>query len=144
LLRHSRLLSSYQLTRYGHQIMEVVSKARRETEPLAPPRQRNSGMRPDEETISLYESLRAWRKERALARGVEPDVIASNDLLMRLAAQRPQTLADLEKIEGLGAWRRSEYGQDMLAVVSSQTDNRDSGSHVGTKHRNGKSARRPG
>lgn len=117
LLRRAHVLSTYQLTRYGHQVMEVIARARRETEPLAPPRPRNNGTRPDDETIGLYESLRTWRKERAQARGVEPDVIASNDVLMRVAMQRPRCLDDLAAVDGLGAWRRAEYGREILAVL---------------------------
>ncbi len=117
-LRNGRALSSYQLTRYGHQIMDVINRARRDTEPLSPPRPRHNGLRPDEDTIKLYESLRTWRRERAEARGVEPDVIASNDVLMRLATQRPHTMDDLAAVDGLGAWRRGEYGPEILAVVT--------------------------
>jgi ribonuclease D len=118
-LRQSHLISSYQVTRYGRQIMDIVNKARRETEHLQPPSQRRGGARPDDVILDIYEHLRSWRKERALARGVEPDVIASNDLLMKMATLRPQTMADLEAIAGLGAWRRAEYGADILSVISS-------------------------
>ncbi len=117
-LRQSHLLSSYQLTRYGHQIMDAVNKSRQQTERLKPPHQRNSN-RPDDLTLTVYERLRAWRKERAQQRDVEPDVIASNDLLMRLATQRPKTAADLEGLAGLGAWRRNEYGDEILAIINS-------------------------
>jgi len=122
-LRQSHLLSSYQLTRYGRQVMDIITKARRETERLQPPRHRN-GERPDETTLSIYEQLRSWRKERALARGVEPDVIASNDILMKLAAQRPQTMAELAGTAAFGPARRAEYGEEILAVISSPLPSR--------------------
>jgi ribonuclease D len=122
-LRRSRALSSYQLTRYGHAVMDIVDKARRETELLQPARHR-SNARPDEMTLTIYEHLRTWRKERAAARGVEPDVIASNDVLMKLASQRPETMADLEKIAALGAVRRAEYGEEILATIANLPDGR--------------------
>jgi len=141
LLRRSHVLSVYQLTRYGHQIMDMIAKAQRETEPLAPQRQRNNGVRPDEETIDLYENLRTWRKERALARGVEPDVIASNDVLMRLATQRPHSLDDLAAVEGLGAWRRAEYGAEMLDVIAAHEASMQPARHPRTRRKGAPAAR---
>lgn len=116
-LRRSHLLSPYQMTRYGHQVLDAINKAQRDGEPLLPPRPCNNGSRPDELTLSIYERLRAWRKERAAERGVEPDVISSNDLLMTVATRRPATVDDLDAIAGFGAWRRAEYGAEMLALV---------------------------
>ena len=118
-LRRSHLLSPYQMTRYGHQVMEALSKAQRDSEPLQPPHARNHNNRPDEITLNIYEQLRAWRKERAATRGVEPDVIASNDLLMTIATRRPHSVDDLDGIVALGEWRRGEYGADMVALVES-------------------------
>jgi ribonuclease D len=117
-LRESHLISSYQVMRYGRQIMDAITNAQRDTAHLQPPRGRRDGSRPDDETLAIYERLRAWRKERAAQRSVEPDVIASNDLLMRVASKRPQTAADLEGLPGLGAWRRAEYGSEILAEVN--------------------------
>ncbi len=118
-LRRSHLLSPYQMTRYSHQVLDAINRAQRDSEPLLPPRPRNNGSRPDDLTLSIYERLRAWRKERAAERGVEPDVIGSNDLLMTVATRRPSTRADLDDIAGFGVWRRAEYGADMVALVES-------------------------
>lgn len=117
-LRRSRLLSPYQITRYGHQVVDLAVKADNSKERLSAPRHRHAVGRPDDITLAIYEQLRAWRKERAAARGVEPDVIIANDVLMALATRRPRTPAELETIGGLGAWRRNQYGPEMLAVIN--------------------------
>lgn len=119
-MRRSHLLSPYQLARFGRQIAEMANKARRQHEALPPPRRRSEGGRPSDETLLMYDSLRTWRKQRAEARGVEPDIIMSNDALMTLASRRPRTMAELQAIPGLGQWRRREYGADIVAVISGE------------------------
>ena len=42
--------------------------------------------------MERYNSLRAWRSIRARQRGVEPDVISTNDQLMAIARQAPETV----------------------------------------------------
>jgi ribonuclease D len=121
-LRQSHIMSSLQVTRYGHTLLDMITKARRSPEHLQPPRPRRDGKRPDEVTLTIYENLRTWRRERAAPRGVEPDVIASNDLLMAVAMRQPRSIADLEGIAGLGEWRRGEYGAEMLIIVSGVLD----------------------
>jgi len=132
-LQHGHILSSYQVTRYGYPVVDLINKARHNSERLQQPRPRRGGNRPDETTLALYESLRAWRKERAAVRGVEPDVIVSNDVLMTLANQRPRTPADLEAIAGLGDWRRGEYGDDILALINSIVKGTEKGTEKGKR-----------
>jgi len=129
-LRRSHILSDYQLMRYGSQVVDIIARAKRSKDPLHRPH-RQSRERPDETSLIIYEKLRAWRKQRAGERGVEPDVVASNDLLMALANQRPRTLAELESIAGLGHWRRSQYGAELIAVINEalQHTNRDEEQH---------------
>jgi ribonuclease D len=117
-LRSSRILSSYQVTRYGHAVVDAMGKAQRSGERPRPPHSRNNRTRPDDLTLSLYERLRSWRRERAAQRGVEPDVITSNDVLMTIATRQPGAPAELEDISGLGAWRRHEYGEEITALVA--------------------------
>jgi ribonuclease D len=116
-LRGSRILSSYQVTRYGHAVVDAMTKAQRSGERPRPPHNRNNRTRPDDLTLSLYERLRAWRRERAAQRGVEPDVITSNDVLMTIATRQPCASGELEDISGLGSWRRHEYGEEITALV---------------------------
>ncbi|MCI0477642.1 MAG: HRDC domain-containing protein, partial [Anaerolineales bacterium] len=61
--------------------------------------------------------LKEWRKQRAAARGVENDVIVSNDVLHALARKNPRTLDALVAATDLGPWKTREYGEEMLAVL---------------------------
>lgn len=106
-------LTPLQINRYGHGILEAIARGCQAEipRPIYAPR-------PDESLLQRYEALRAWRNTLARQRGVEPDVIMSNTTLMEIAHRRPTTLADLEGIEGLGPWRRTTYGEQILRVVN--------------------------
>ena len=75
--------------------------------------------RHSEAQVTRFQTLRAWRKQVASKRGVDPDVIISNAALWELAEQNPHTLEDLSRIEGLGPWKRKTYGKAILKVLNS-------------------------
>jgi ribonuclease D len=64
-----------------------------------------------------YAALREWRKGRASARGVESDVIVSKNVLWTLAQEAPQSIDELQGIPGLGPWRLSAYGAELLELL---------------------------
>ena len=64
-----------------------------------------------------YEALRHWRNSIAAERGVEPDVIISNNILMDIARRNPKTLNTLTKMDVLGNWQFDTYGQTLLNVL---------------------------
>lgn len=116
-LRASHILSPIQFGHYGRTVADIIGKALRSDERLSPPARASKGRRPDETTLAIYEALRAWRKERAAERGSEPDVIASNGVLMNLAQARPANQADLAEVGAMGPRRREQYGQEILEVI---------------------------
>lgn len=105
-------MTESQIRRYGRQIVQAVERGRRGALPQPPPQ---PGV--DPLVVERFTALRAWRKTRAEARGVESDVILSKDALWALAYRDPATLDDLDGIRGLGPWRRAEYGQEILDVL---------------------------
>ncbi len=105
-------LSPLLIKRFGRLILEAIEHGRKDAVPTAPRR-----MPPDQAVLARYEKLRAWRKQTAVERGVEPDVIAGNSVLMEVARRKPRALSDLENIVGLGPWRRGAYGQALLNVI---------------------------
>lgn len=106
-------LSPLLITRYGDAILEAIEHSRKDSVPTPPRR-----LPPDQVVLARYEKLRAWRKQAAADRGVEPDVIAGNSVLMEIARRKPRGLSDLENIKGLGAWRRKTYGQALIDVIA--------------------------
>jgi ATP-dependent DNA helicase RecQ len=65
----------------------------------------------------LFERLRAWRLAEAKAQGVPPYVIFHDSVLREIAAVRPDSMAVLARIKGVGASKLERYGALVLAAV---------------------------
>lgn len=100
--------------RYGQGLLAAIRRGQSAKLPTPPPPDPPA----DPMLVERYAALREWRKERALARGVESDVIVSRDALWALAARQPVTTEELRDIHSLGAWRAAQYGEEILAVLA--------------------------
>lgn len=101
-----------QIRRHGVGILAAVRRGLA----AAPPRPHRPPQEP-EEVRERYERLRAWRKNKAKARGVESDVILPREALWELARRAPRALDDLHQLEHLGPWRRATYGPELLSII---------------------------
>ena len=68
--------------------------------------------------MALYDNLRQWRSTVARNRGVAPDLVFSNDILLEIAKRQPQTEAELQTIPQIGPWKAKTYGPAVLDVLS--------------------------
>ena len=66
---------------------------------------------------ALFEELRAVRLQIARARGVPPYVIFHDTTLRELARLKPQTLAELRTVYGVGARKAEDLGETFLNVL---------------------------
>lgn len=110
--QHIADLSPSLIRRHGKSLIEAVRRGQSATLPPAPAQKP-----PPTEVSDLYVALHGWRKERALQRGVESDVILSRQALWSLAYQMPTTPDQLDAIRGLGNWKRQQYGDELLALI---------------------------
>ena len=85
------------------------------TESVPTPPRRPS---PDPVITERYAALHAWRKSRAIQRGVESDIIISKHILWDVAQTAPETLDELRGVQGMGPWRINTYGQEILHVLA--------------------------
>ncbi len=69
----------------------------------------------DEQT---FENLRAWRLAVSGAASVPAYVVFTDATLVALAEQRPDDVAGLARIPGIGATKRDRYGAQVLAVLA--------------------------
>ena len=78
---------------------------------------RKANGRPSAACQARFEALRAWRNATAEKRGVEPDIVLTNNTLWAVACQNPKSRADLSANEMLARWQVNEFGSDLLQVM---------------------------
>ena len=113
-LANVQRMKEYHVRRYGADILRAIVHGESAPPPPFPPRppRRSNG------EIARYHTLRAWRKAIAARRGVESDVILSNNTLWEIAKRNPQNMEDLQQIASLGPWKRDTYGRAILRALA--------------------------
>lgn len=102
------------IRRYRQALLAAVHRGQSAPIPMPPAKEPPA----DPVIVDRYSALREWRKQRAQARGVESDVIISREALWALAQRLPATSEELRAITSLGAWRASQYGDEILEVLA--------------------------
>ncbi len=72
--------------------------------------------RPPEE--ALLQRLRAWRLEAARAQRVAPFIVFADEVLRRIAARRPTSLAELAEVKGIGPRKLAQYGEVIIELCA--------------------------
>lgn len=125
-LRRMRGLARYVAKQYGRELVIAIRRGtgcpisweehpRSDHEPVSGP-----NGRPSAASQACFEALRAWRNATALARGVEPDMVATNQTLWALAHRKPHTRAELLQEGLLANWQIDEFGDELLALLNGQ------------------------
>ncbi|HHM05574.1 MAG TPA: DNA helicase RecQ [Gammaproteobacteria bacterium] len=66
---------------------------------------------------ALWEALRARRRELAAEQGVPPYVVFHDATLREMVVRRPDSLAELAQVNGVGQRKLEAYGEDFLKVI---------------------------
>lgn len=106
------------IRRHGRDALRAVERGQAHPQTRMPKPPRGESPLSDNASRERYAKLKEWRKQRAEARGVESDVIVSNDVLVQVARVNPKTLADLAGIAELGEWKAQEYGEELLQILN--------------------------
>ncbi len=106
-------LTPWQVRRFGPSLLKALQAERFPT----PPAQQFE-RRPPDHIMYRFKTLKAWRKEVARMRGVDSDVILPNATLWELARHPPEDMSELLEVPGIGPWRQSAYGPDLLQLVA--------------------------
>jgi ribonuclease D len=122
-LHRVRGVSRRMVSRYGRGLLAAIRRGA--SQPLSwaervRPSNDSSGEtngRPSAACHARFEALRAWRNARAKARGVEPDLVLTNQMLWAVAHRNPCCHADLADDGLLARWQVDEFGDDLLKVV---------------------------
>jgi len=122
-LQHIKGISQRMVGRYGRGLLAAIRRG--QDHPLAwDERPRTNGGsthgsngRPSAACQTRFEALRAWRNATAEVRGVEPDIILTNQTLWAVAHRNPRRIKDLTRDGLLAPWQVDEFGGDLLSVV---------------------------
>jgi len=99
------------------QLLQAIRRGQDMPAPTPPIRTNNIHRRTDAEQ-ARFERLRTWRKEVAGERGVEADVILTNQVLMALARAYPGNLEEMGSSELMGDWKLNAYGPAILKAMA--------------------------
>jgi len=74
-----------------------------------------------EADMGLFNLLRDWRSKRCKKEGVPPYIILTNKQLAEIVKQRPQSVTELVKIDGIGKTKAEKFGSDILDISKIDT-----------------------
>ncbi len=70
-----------------------------------------------EADMGLFNLLRDWRSQKSKKDGVPPYILFTNQQLAEIVKKRPQSLAELTQIDGIGNGKSQKYGADILDIT---------------------------
>ncbi|MDJ0752955.1 MAG: HRDC domain-containing protein [Ardenticatenaceae bacterium] len=108
-------LGNWLVRRYGVEMLRVIDQGLKNK----PPKRPRPPRRPPQAVLDRYEKLHQWRRDRAVARGVESDVVMSKDALWLIARENPKSMQEIHAHqEVIGRWRSRTYGAEILQVLN--------------------------
>ena len=116
-LRNISGLSARQVDWFGGELLEAVRFGAQRPAPKRPGATRRAEPSLTAAGRNRYESLRRWRSETAVARGVDPDIVFNNETLLQITTRRPTSVAALEEIPTVGPWKAQTYGPALLKLL---------------------------
>lgn len=112
-----RGLGSTELRRYGAALLKAIEEGKRRPLPDLP----EPHLRPEQflerPALAQYDALRRWRAQVAEARGVAPDIVLTNDVLLEIVKRQPHTVGDLRQIDAIGPWKARTYGPEIIKLL---------------------------
>ena len=123
-LRRAPGVSRYIAGRYGRGLLAAIRRGMGHPltwEDRPPPSHHAPGRsngRPSAACQARFDALRAWRNAAAQAKGVEPDIILTNQTLWAIAHRNPRCRADLAANDLLAPWQIDEFGEQILQVLA--------------------------
>ncbi len=97
---------------YADDLLDAIDRGHQNKPPQPPVAQKV-----DQPIADRYVVLHAWRKEKAIARKLESNMIISKTTLWGIAHKVPKTIEELSMLTGVGAWRLAAYGDEILNVL---------------------------
>lgn len=111
--------SPRQAKRHGERVLDALKRAREAgpLERLPKPSRREETARLSDDDLELHDELKRWRKGRAQREGIDSSLILNRHVLVHLAVEKPHTLEELSRVEGVMDWQVEMLGEEILATL---------------------------
>ena len=116
-LHEINALSPTEIQRYGAALLNTIREGKTRPLPALPESTPRYEQWLDKATMDRFDTLRNWRSKTAAARGVAPEIVFPNEVLMEVAKRQPRTIEELREIEAIGPWKAKTYGADLLRIA---------------------------
>jgi ribonuclease D len=116
-LHEIHALSPSEIHRYGSALLHAVASGKARPLPALPEASPRLEQWLDKATMDRYDALRNWRSKTAATRGVAPEIVLNNEVLLEVAKRQPRTLEELREIDAIGPWKAKTYGADLLRLA---------------------------
>lgn len=123
-LRTIEGISALQVQRYGRSLLRAIREGCRRPPPKAPKYRPRPADFLDGDVLQRYKALRCWRTDAAQKRGVDPDIVFSNDVLLSVARKAPMSEEALQEIQEIGPWKARTYGTILFKILDEATESR--------------------
>ena len=110
-------LGPSEIQRYGGALLQAIREGKKRPPPTPPEPTQRLEQWLDRPTLDRYDALRQWRSKTAASRGVMPEIVLTNEVLLEIAKRQPRTLEELREIEAIGPWKAKTYGPDLLRLA---------------------------
>lgn len=111
-------LGRAEIQRYGNALLAVLAEGKTRPLPALPAPTLRPEQMLDRAVIQRYDALRNWRAETARDRGVAPEIVMTNEVLLEIAKEQPRSLEHLAQVAGLGPWKLKTYGPAILRLAA--------------------------
>jgi ribonuclease D len=109
-------LSERLINRYSGNIILAVKRGLELPENRLPKFPRGKG-EPNHGIKARINALKKWRESFSSKLDLASGLLAPNWLLERIAEQQPKTVGELAQIQGLRAWQKALWGDELLAIL---------------------------
>lgn len=113
-------LGEIQIKQYGKLLLTTIARGQAALPPEHIPLPERSEQVLERAVQHRYDALRQWRSQVAEQRGVAPEIVFSNTILLAIAQRLPQSTAELLEIPEIGPWKARTYGPPILAMLHRQ------------------------
>src|SRR5690606_8169687 len=103
--------------RFGAALLAAIAEGKRRPLPDLPQPHLRPEQTLDRSELALFDALREWRGRTAEARGVAPDIVFSNDILLEIVRRSPRTPEELTQIPEIGPWKARTYGPAIIQII---------------------------